>query len=64
MIILLLYYNYTLQLGLLEASRRLNALNDLTSDPSSLGSAEVNNYTAILEELFLYTLMDIEVGFK
>ena len=50
------------QLGLAEASRRLNALNDLTSNPIGLGTSEVHNYTSILEELFVYTLMDQDVS--
>ncbi|KAK7103049.1 hypothetical protein V1264_021179 [Littorina saxatilis] len=50
------------ELGLLEASRRLNALNDLTSNPASLGNDHLSNYTSILEELYVYTLMDTDVA--
>ncbi|XP_076469702.1 uncharacterized protein LOC143300031 [Babylonia areolata] len=50
------------QLSLLEASRRLHALRDLTSDPASLGSAEVIQVTSSLEQLYAFTLMDREVA--
>ena len=54
---------FFLQLGLAEAARALNELNELTSNPAAVGSEQLNNYTAIIEKLYVYTLQERDVSF-